>query len=123
MRGASRSELLALVGIQSKLHTGLILPGCVIVVISGLMLTLRLYGSATSMNGFPIQLMIMQGAGLIAAGIALVVNVPTVARLARLDPLGEHATLFASLSKRAAMTGMLTGLLGLTALIAGAMLS
>lgn len=122
MRGASRQELPALMRVQGKLYSGLILPGCVLVVISGLILTLRLYGSATSVNGFPLPLMIMQGTGLIAAALVLVVNMPTVARLGRLNPAGEHAPLFDALSKRAARTGMLTGLLAFTALIAGALL-
>jgi uncharacterized membrane protein len=122
LRRAQRSELAALIGIQGKLHSGLILPGCVLVVISGLVLTLKLYGSATSVNGFPVALMVMQGAGLIAAAIVLVVNVPTVGRLSRLNPIGEHAPLFDALARRAGMTGMLTGLFGFTALIAGAML-
>ena len=45
-----------------------------------------------------------------------------MARLTRLDPAGEHAALFDALRKRAALSGMLTGLLGVTALVSGALL-
>ena len=122
MRRGPRDELPALIGIQDRLHRVLILPGCVLVVLSGLLLTLRLYSSATSVNGFPMPLMIMQGTGLLAAVIVLVVSFPTVGRLARLDPNGEHAPLFQALSKKMAMAGALTGVLAFTALIAGALL-
>jgi hypothetical protein len=122
MRVGPREELPALIGVQAGLHSKLILPGCVLVVVSGLLLTLRLYSTATAVNGFPTQLMVMQGAGLVAAVIVLVVSFPTVGRLSRLDPNGEHASLFQALSRKMAMAGLLTGLLAFTALISGVLM-
>jgi hypothetical protein len=122
MRRGPRENLAALIALQAQLHRALILPGAVLTVISGLILTLRLYGAATSVNGFPTQLMVMQGAGLVAAGIVLMVNLPTVSRLTRLDPDGEHAPLFRELARRAAIAGSLTGVLGLVALIGGVLM-
>jgi len=122
MRRGARGDVPALMALSGQLHRALILPGVVLTVISGLILTLRLYGSATSVSGFPTQLMVMQGAGLIAAALVLTVNLPTVSRLTRLDPDGEHAPLFQKLARRAALSGSLTGVLALVALISGVLL-
>lgn len=122
MRNGPSAELPALLGVQARLHSKLILPGCVLVVVSGLLLTLRLYGSATSVNGFPLPLMIMQGTGLIAAAIVLVVSLPTVGRLSRLDPAGAHAPLFQALSRKMSVAGGLVGALAMTSLICGVLL-
>jgi hypothetical protein len=122
MRSAARSNLALLAELQGRLHRGLILPGCLLTVLSGLLLTLRLYGGAVSAAGFPVPLMVMQGAGLVAAGIALGVVLPTVTRLGRLDPSGEQAPLFAALQKRSALAGSLVGVLAIAALISGALL-
>ncbi|HEV8597741.1 MAG TPA: hypothetical protein VGQ69_00095 [Gemmatimonadales bacterium] len=123
MRSAARNELALLVGLQGRLHRGLILPGCLLTVLSGLLLTLRLYGGAVSAAGFPVPLMVMQGAGLLAAGVVLGVTLPALARLQRLDPSGEQAPLFAALRKRSALAGSLSGGLALAALVAGALLN
>jgi hypothetical protein len=122
MRNATGPNLALLAGLQGRLHRNLLLPGALLVVLSGLLLTLRLYGSATSTTGFPVPLMVMQGAGLLAAGIVLGVSLPTVARLGRLDPTGPQAPLFAALQKRAAIAGSLTGTLALAALVSGVLL-
>lgn len=122
MRKGPRGELGALIGLQARLHNNLILPGCVLVVVSGLLLTLRLYGSATSVNGYPLPLMIMQGAGLLAAVIVLVVSYPTIGRLSRLDPDGVHAPLFQALSRKMAVAGGLSGILAFAALISGVLM-
>lgn len=122
MRRGPRQDLPALVSVQVALHRRLILPGCVLVVLSGILLTLRMYDSATSANGIPLPLMIMQGAGLLGAVIVLVVIFPTLARLSRLDPNGEHAPLFQALSNKMAAAGGATGLLAMTALVCGVLL-
>lgn len=122
MRRGPRTDLPALIGAQGALYRWLILPGCVMVVISGLVLTLRLYGNATSVNGFPPQLMVMQGAGLVGAAIVLVVSFPTMGRISRLDPLGEHAPLFKALSRRMVIAGSIAGVLGMAALVSGVLL-
>jgi len=122
MRQAPRGELVAMVGLQGRLLRGQILPGVLLAVLSGLLLTLRLYGSATASAGFPPALMVMQAAGLLGAAVVLVVLLPTFARLGRLDPLGAQAPLFEALRKRAALGGSLAGVLGLVALVSGALL-
>jgi uncharacterized membrane protein len=122
MRQAPRNELAGLVGLQGRLLRALILPGVLLVVLSGLLLTLRLYGSATATAGFPPALMVMQGAGLLGAAVVLVVMLPTATRLSRLDPLGAQAPLFDALRKRTALGGSLVGVLGLSALVAGVLL-
>ena len=122
MRNAPRSGLALMAGIQGRLHRTLILPGCLLVVFSGILLTLRLYGGPLSSQGFPVPLMVMQGLGLVAAVIVLAVSLPTMTRLVRLDPAGEQAPLFAALQKRAALAGSLTGTLALASLISGVLL-
>jgi hypothetical protein len=122
MRRGPREDLPALLAVQVRLHARLILPGCVLAVISGILLTLRLYGSASSVDGFPLPLMVMQGAGLLAAILVLVLAFPTINRLSRLDPNGEYGPLFQALSKKMAITGALTGMLAMAALIGGVLL-
>src|SRR5687767_15456554 len=85
MQQLPRKDLGIAVEVQARLMRGLILPGAVMVVLSGLVLTLRLYGSATSVSGFPAALMVMQAAGLIGAGITLTVSFPAITRLSRLE--------------------------------------
>lgn len=122
MKRLARTELGIALQVQAWLMMGMTLPGTILVVISGLILTLRLYGSATSVGGFPAALMIMQGAGLLAAALTLVVTLPTVTRLTRLDPVGAHAPLFDALKRRMTLMGMLTGALAVVGLIGGVML-
>lgn len=123
MQRLARSELGIAMKVQAWLMMGMTLPGTLLVVISGLILTLRLYGSATSVGGFPLALMIMQGAGLLAAALILVVTLPTVTRLTRLDPGGVHAPLFDALRGRMKLMGMVTGALAFVALVAGVLLN
>lgn len=122
MQQLPRQELGVAVQMQGRLMRGLILPGAVMVVLSGLILTLRLYGSATSVSGFPTALMVMQGTGLLAAGITLLVSFPAVTRLSRLDPAGPHAPLFDALRQRARLSGIVSGALAVVALVSGILL-
>ena len=122
MQHLPRKDLGVAVQVQGRLMRGLILPGAVMLVLSGLILTLRLYGSATSVSGFPAALMVMQVAGLVAAGITLVVSFPAVTRLTRLDPVGPHAPLFDALRRRVGLAGMVSGVLGVVALVSGVLL-
>jgi hypothetical protein len=122
LRRLPRNELRLPLELQERFVRALVLPGAVLVVLSGLMLTLRLYGSATSVSGFPVWLMVMQGAGLLGAVIVLVVTVPTSARLGRLDPTGPHAALFDALRWRFHLAEMVTGMLAVLALIGGVMI-
>ena len=83
-KAEERSGLGAVVRAQSQLTKVAIAPGSLLTVLSGLILTFRLSGG--DFAGFSIWLLIMQGAGLIAALITLLIALPTAARLARLDP-------------------------------------
>ena len=111
----------AVVRAQTSLMKVAIAPGALITVLSGLILTF----SATAgleLAGFDIWLVMMQGAGLIAALLTLLISLPTAAKLARLDPLGETAGYFDELRQRQRIVGSISGTFGLVALFAGAML-
>ena len=118
-RGEERSALGVVVRTQAALHRLLILPGAMLTVLSGLVLTFRVTGAYAGANTW---LMVMQGTGLIAAVIVLLIGVPTVSRLARIDPAGPHAAAFDDLRSRHAVISSLAGVLALLALLAGAML-
>jgi hypothetical protein len=115
-----RPELGAVVRSQSKLTKVAIAPGALLTVLSGLILTFRLSGG--ELAGFSLWLVIMQGAGLIAALVTLLIALPTAARLGRLDPTGEAARYFDELRQRQRIVASISGVLGLVALFAGAML-
>lgn len=116
-----RSGLGAVVRAQSKLTKIAIAPGALMTVLSGLILTFQLSGG--DFAGFSVWLLIMQGAGLIAALITLLIALPTAARLGRLDPAGEAARYFDELRARQRIVASIAGTLGLVALFAGAMLN
>ena len=115
-----RPGLGAVVRAQSKLTKVAIAPGALLTVFSGLILTFQLSGG--DLAGFNIWLVIMQGAGLIAALITLLIALPTAARLGRLDPTGEAAPYFDELRQRQRIVASISGVFGLVALFAGAML-
>jgi hypothetical protein len=87
-------------------------------VVSGLVLTLRLYGEASG-DGFRGGVMAMQGLGLVAGLISLIVSVPTAARLARLEATGPSATLFGQLERRLQWSDLLVLAAGIAAIAAG----
>jgi hypothetical protein len=120
-RQEERSGLGAVVRSQSKVAKVAIAPGALITVLSGLILTFQLSGG--DLAGFSIWLVIMQGAGVIAALITLLIALPTAARLARLDPTGDAGRYFDELRQRQRIVASISGTLGLVALFAGAMLS
>lgn len=115
-----RPGLGAVVRAQSKLTKVAIAPGALLTVLSGLILTFQLSGG--DLAGFNIWLVIMQGAGLIAALITLLIALPTAARLGRLDPTGEAERYFDELRQRQRIVASISGVFGLVALFAGAML-
>jgi hypothetical protein len=115
-----RSALAAVVRAQSKLIKVAVAPGALLTVLSGLLLTFRLSGG--EMAGFSIWLVIMQGAGVVAALLTLLITLPTAARLSRLDPSGEASRYFDELRQRQRIVASISGTLGLVALFAGAML-
>jgi hypothetical protein len=116
-RDAQRSALGSIAAAQAALHKRLLAPGALLVVVSGLVLTVRFMGAMTT--AMSPWLMAMQGAGLLGALITLLVGLPTASRLARIDPEGQHAAYFDELRARLRIGGMVSGVLALFALIAG----
>ncbi len=120
-KNESREALAGVVRGQAAVQRLLIGPGALITVLSGLMLTLDVSGRFGEPETAGPWLLVMQVAGLIAGLLTLFVTVPTSARLARLDP-EAHAALFDRLRKRVRLVAMVSGSLGLIALLAGALL-
>ena len=115
-----RHGLGAVVRAQASLMRMAIAPGAILAVLSGLMLTFQLSG--VDLPGFSIWLVIMQGAGVVAALLTLLISLPTATKLSRLDPLGEAAGYFDELRQRQRIVASISGTFGLVALFAGAML-
>ena len=110
----------AVVRAQATLMKVAIAPGALVAVLSGIILTFRVGGA--DLPGFSLWLMLMQGAGLVAALLTLLIALPTAAKLSRLEPTGEAAHYFDELRHRQRIVGSISGTLGLVALFAGAML-
>ncbi len=120
-RREDRSGIGAVARAQSLIHKTLVAPGALLTVVSGLILTIRFVGPGTAGMGFNPWLLVMQGAGIVAALLALLVALPTAAKLGRLDP-SANPGYFDELRQRQRVVGMIWGLLGLVALVAGALL-
>jgi hypothetical protein len=121
-RREDRHGLGAVVRAQASLMKAAIAPGALMAVLSGLILTFQTTASAGDLVGFNLWLVIMQGAGLVAALLTLLIALPTATKLGRIDPAGEAARYFDELRQRQRMVSSLSGTLGLVALFAGAML-
>jgi hypothetical protein len=108
-------QRLAVYRIMSVVSRNLIGPGAVLVVISGIILSVPYFQSPT----VPTWLMAMQTFGFLGAVVAISVVVPTAARLGRLDldPRGELPESFPGLRRRQAIFATLAGVLALLALI------
>lgn len=117
-RDEDRASLGAVVRSQAAIHRMLMLPGAALTVLSGLVLTFRVTGAYAGVNTW---LVVMQGTGILAALIVLMVGIPTMARIARIDPTGPHAAAFDDLRSRHRVVASVSGLLALIALLAGAM--
>ena len=115
-----RHGLGAVVRAQASLMKVGIAPGAILAVLSGLILTFQVSGA--DLPGFSIWLVIMQGAGVVAALLTLLILLPTATKLSRLDPLGEAAGYFDELRQRQRIVASISGTFGLVALFAGAML-
>ena len=115
-----RHGLGAVVRAQGALMRLVIAPGALLTVLSGLILTFQISGS--DQPGFSVWLMLMQGTGLVAALLTLLIALPTATKLSRLEPAGETARYFDELRQRQRIVGSISGTLGLVALLAGAML-
>jgi hypothetical protein len=122
-RREDRHGLGTLVRAQAALMRVAIAPGALLAVLSGLILTFQITAAEGDLVGFNLWLVIMQGAGLVAALMTLLIALPTATKLSRLDPAGERARYFDELRQRQRMVGSISGTLGLVALFAGAMLA
>ena len=115
-----RIGLAAVVRSQATLTKVAIAPGALLTVLSGLILTFQVGGG--DMAGFSFWLVTMQSAGILAALLTLLISLPTATRLGRLDPTGEGARYFDELRARQRIVASISGIFGLIALVAGAML-
>jgi len=113
----ARSALATVARLQWAIGRSLVFPGSLLTVVSGLILTFRLMHGPAMGNPWMVA---MQVLGILGALLALTVLVPTAARLARLDPMGEHAAYFDRMGARQRMVGWISAVLGLVALLAGA---
>lgn len=119
MKRIDRSLWGAVVDGQAAIYRALVGPGAIVVVLSGIIMTLRLYNGMAG-NQTDQWLGVMQGAGIIGALVTLLGAMPAALKLSRLEPLGPHAPAFDALRKRLAITASIGGTLGLIALFAGA---
>jgi hypothetical protein len=113
----------AVVRAQGSLMKMVIAPGALLAVLSGLILTFQVSETGSEIVGFNLWLVLMQGAGLVAALLTLLIALPTATKLSRLDPTGETARYFDELRQRQRIVGSISGTLGLVALFAGSMLA
>ena len=112
-----RAGLGAITRAQARIQKAVIAPGALLVVLSGLILTLRFMGAMTT--AMSPWLMAMQGAGLVGALITLMIGLPTASRLGRIDPEGQTAAYFDELRGRMRVAASVSGVLALFALVAG----
>lgn len=113
-----RPQLGLILRLQSGIARIVVAPGALLTTLSGLMLTFGNIHSPTMGNPW---MATMQGLGILAALLTLSISVPAAARLARLDPMGQHAAFIDRLRKRQRLVGLLTLAMGLVALLGGAM--
>jgi hypothetical protein len=116
----SRAALGAVARAQAAVQKAIIAPGAVLVVLSGLMLTVRMMNAMTT--SLSPWLMAMQGAGILGALVTLLGGLPLASRLARLDAEGPHAAHFDELRNRQKMISSVAGVLALVALVSGIMM-
>ncbi len=110
-------QRLAVYRIMGAVTRSLVGPGSVLVVVSGLILSVPYFQVATA----PSWLMAMLAFGVLGAMVAIGIVMPTAARLARLDldPRGELPERFAGLRRKQAIFATVAGILALAALLAG----
>lgn len=114
-RREDRATQAVIVRLLAAIHRIVMLPGIVLAIISGGVLSPR-----AANNGQPSSwLILMQITGVIAAILVLFVSMPALARLIRVSPTGETAGRFDALRSRLAVSGAIAGTLGLLALIGG----
>ena len=114
-----RAGLGAIVRSQAAVWKAIIAPGAILAVLSGLMLTFSVAGRMGELVVFNTWLIVMQSTGLLGALLVLLIGLPTAARLARLDPMGQGAAYFDELRQRQKIVASASGTLALVALVAG----
>jgi hypothetical protein len=114
-----RAGLGAIVRSQAAVWKAIIAPGAILAVLSGLMLTFAVAGRMGELVGFNVWLIVMQSTGLLGALLVLLIGLPTAARLARLDSVGQGAAYFDELRQRQKIVASASGTLALVALVAG----
>lgn len=114
-RREDRPAQALIVRLLAGIHRTIMLPGILLTLASGIVLSIP-----AAKSGAPSAwLMVMQILGLVAAILVLFVSLPSLGRLNRLSPTGDTAPGFDALRKRQAMSGMIAGILGMIALLAG----
>jgi len=110
-------QRLAVYRIMGVVTRSLVAPGSVLVVLSGLILSVPYFQGSM----VPTWLMAMQVFGILGAIVVIGIVTPTAARLARLDldPRGELPESFVGLRRKQAIFATLAGVLAFAALIAG----
>jgi hypothetical protein len=122
-KNEERARLGAVVRAQAAVQRILVAPGALLTVLSGVMLTFAMTSLRGGEAGFSIWLVLMQGAGLVGALIVLLVGLPTLSKLARIDPQGANAAYFDELRQRQRVTSSIAGVFAVAALVGGAMLA
>lgn len=115
-KSESRAGLGAITRAQARIQKVVIAPGALLVVLSGLILTMRFMGAMTT--AMSPWLMAMQGAGLVGALITLMIGLPTASRLGRIDAEGQTAAYFDELRGRMRVAASVSGVLAVFALVA-----
>lgn len=105
---------------QAALYRMLIGPGAMGVILSGILLTFKMYGKMSG-GGASSWMGTMQGAGVLGALVTLLFAMPAAAKLTRLEPIGGQEAAFDAQQKRLATAGSIGGTLGLIALLASAL--
>jgi hypothetical protein len=110
-------QRLAIYRIMGVITRNLVGTGSVLVVVSGLILSVPYFQGST----VPAWLMAMQVFGILGAIVAIALVVPIAARLARLDPdpRGDLPESFVGLRRKQALFATLAGVLALAASLAG----
>jgi hypothetical protein len=105
--------------VQGAIYRTLIGPGAMVSMVTGLLLTFRMYGALSGQVGA--WLGAMQLLGVLGTLVTLLVAMPAASRLSRAEPTGATAATFDALQRRVVTAGSLSTGLALLALLAGAL--
>lgn len=104
----------------ARIHGYVVAPGAVMTVITGFLLTMSMVNRGMSEALGRLGLIVMQGAGVLAAVLAVFVGLPTAQRLARLWVADTPSLELADkLRQRQAIVSSVAGTLALIALVSG----